>query len=217
MSLQIVEENNAFSIYYCSDTNRELIGAAPTRQDAEMACRKLSRSISTSEPKVTLTSEAYRRLGRYTKRNMQVKAMELDPDRCWMFFEQLLMLNYALHMMADSFDELEDLFSAGVDASTKQIFKNAQRDVNKLLDSFLNSQIQGTADDYCIVSSKALYIKARIMPLIAYVMSNEDLGEHQWRLNELDKVLDNIMPDSYIEDARKYISNRIINSFKGEE
>lgn len=216
MRFEIVEEGGQFSIYFMSDTDRMFLGRGETREDAEMAIRKVAKTWGAEAVRGGLSNDTQRRLNALTKRRLQVSAITLDPPRATSFYENLTMFNYSLHMMTDSYDEVDYVFSAAIDKSTRDHFKIAQKHIEGLLASVYNSRIQGDADDYVAVNKKAMYIKERIMLLIAYVMSSDDLESHRWRLNELDKCLDNILPDSYIEEQRKRIADRIISSLTGK-
>lgn len=218
MRFEVIEEGGKWSIYFCSDTDRHYVGAAPTQQDADMAVKKLMKAwdLKAKERSEGLSSEAYRKIGKIKKRHLQIKAISLDPVRAWKFYEELIMMNYALHIMADSFDEVDFFFSACLDKSTREHFKIARKHVEALLDAVLNSEIQGDMDDYTAIAGKALYVKERVMPLVAYVMSH-GMEEHKWRLDELDRVLDNIMPDAWLAERRQHIADQILKSLKAKE
>lgn len=216
MRFEVIEEGGKWSMYFCSDTDRKYMGSAPTKEDAQTAVNKLMKNLGVEKTRQHegLSNDTYRRLSKMNKRRLQVTAVALDPVRAWKFYEELLMMNHAMHIMADSFDEVDFFFSACLDKSTREHFKIARKHIEALLDAVLNSEIQGNADDYCSVAQKALYVKERIMPLIGYCMSG-DMKEHKWRLDELDRVLDNIMPDAWLEAERARIAKNIIDNIKG--
>lgn len=217
MRFEVTRQNGYWNIYFCSDTERKYIGCAETQADADEAVKKLMKTWGVSEKskREGLSKETHRQLNRLTKRRMQVTAMSMDPVRAVGFYENLLMMNYARHILTDAFDEVDFFFSACIDQSTRDHFKIASKHITALLDAVLASQIQGDSDDYQKVYENAMYVKERIMPLVGYVMAHAE--EHKWRLDELDRVLDNIMPDAWLTEERKKVSDGIIGALKGRE
>lgn len=214
MRFEVINENGVWSIYFCSDTDRRYVGQANDIEAANLAVQKLSKTwgLTTKSRHDGLNSVTHRALNKLTPKRLQVTAMSLDPVRAWKFYEELLMLSHTLHMMANSFDEVDFFFSGCLDQSTREHFKIATRHITALLDAVYASQIQGDTDDYLAVIDKALYVKERITPFIAHVLAHSE--DNKWRLDELDRVLDNIMPDSWLSEQRERVAQSIINSLR---
>lgn len=216
MRFEVVSEGRGWSIYFCSDTERKYFGIAPTKEAAEMAVAKLAKTFGeVKADKTRLSKSTLERLNKTSKRRLQATAMALDPVRAYKFYEELLMLNHSLHMLSSAFDEVDDLFGSCIDMSTREHYKIASKHITALLDAVLASQIQGTEDDYMTVYEKSMYVKDRITPLIAHVMTRTK--ENQWRLDELDRVLDNIMPDEWIAEQRQEVADKLMKSIKREQ
>lgn len=206
----IKEEAGAFNIYCAAIddkgkiTRETLCGCYPTREIAEVAIARTAKFIEPKpQPKKVI---GIPRLRTPNEGQVQNLMLGLDPARMTEFFHEIIMMNAFIHMLTDSFDKLDTLFSKFIDASTKQHYKIASKHIEKLLAALYGSMFsnQSGADEYTQVVGDSLNWKA----IIERTMMHTKVGD--WRWTELKKAIERIYPTEAItnEDIEAYYKLR---------
>jgi len=192
IKFEIIQEIDGYHIYMTNDTRQILNGVYATKQAALQVIEKLKVVLKEaltkhqSRPQVKHTP-----IPLHTKEQLQIAAMALDEKRAAIFRENIQVLNMATHIVAYAFDELACLFSPIIDQHIKAHYTNAVKQIDKLLDALLQSNIISDIEDYGHCAQAALGIKERMQALITYCYKDD------WRMREYENCLHRICPDEW--------------------
>lgn len=201
--------DGGYDIVMMVGNSRRLIGSTSTPETAEQAVRKLvAIEADADHDREILKRRQRKNLERIKPAMIQIAAMTIDPERAWRFREAVMMLNYTLHMLTLSFDEVESTWNKLVAPNVRQRLSQVMRGVDRVLDDILASQIAGDATDYGNVIDAAHGIHERMNLIVNYAYrGKEDTG---WRMRAIDECLEQVFPDEWIAEQRNDISRELI-------
>lgn len=191
-----------FGVYLSNDEREVLTGVVDTEEQAKAAVIACNKQLQTL-PRPAGHKPARIKVNTPTRQQLQAVLLALNPDRAADFRENLIFLNYSVHWLTAAVDEVVELFDGVLDASMKQHLKIITTQLERLLDGIYRSNIMGDATEYTDVAAAALALKDRFTKFICYGYSDE------WRVREFDRVINNILPDDYIEQQRYKVATEI--------
>ena len=148
------------------------------------------------------------------KRNVLLGILGTSKKEASRFIECQYTLNILLRACASLYDEMVALYDPLTDPSFKQAVKNAEKAVTRLLNAcgdalhleedrttFVNDSGR-TKDDECqwTFQQCADWLTDRVRMLITYGMV---MNADEWRLNELDTKLNDVIPDEYVDRCQE--------------
>lgn len=200
--------NGMYNLYIQTNERRLIIGAYPDMESALKAKEKSYKMLEVELPKKGLQVHRTKPIKLPLKKEMQAAAMALSPERASAFRENLIMIGYSLHILTDSFDELCSFFGAVLNESVRNHYRNAEKQITALMDAVYQSEIMGDTAGFMDVHTAAMAIKERLQVILTYCL------EEEWRIKEIEKAIDNVTPDEWVEKQRQTIGNEIRQSLE---
>ena len=199
ISFEINHTHQGYRLFMCTAKRKVLNGIYATEEEANIAAGKLKQMINDTLNKQTSVrpKKKHIKVSLPTKSALQAAALTLDDERACKFKENFAVLVLTSHMMAYAFDELSCLFDSIVDKKVKAHYQNATKQIDKLLDALLQSDMVSDEETYTSMSQVALGLKERLAALYCYCFKDE------WRVMELEKCLNNICPDEWHNKQRQ--------------
>lgn len=213
IEFEIVKQKKSgiYELYMQSDSRKVLCGTFDEEWKAKTAAEELGKKLNMAKTSEKIVHERHK-ISMPTIKSLQAIMLGLDPQRAAAMREELITLNYCTHMMADSVDNLSELFGGMIDKSMRQHYKLAAKQIDALLDAVYTSQIMGsTAQDYTNVAAAAYALKERFKIFVSYV------GKDGWRFEQMEKTLCDLVPEGWLHDEREKVGNEIRECFRAVE
>lgn len=149
-------------------------------------------------------------------------AMSLDKERSVKFNEDLHTLVVVIKMMGMLYDDLCYFFDELTPQAIKQTMKNAEKDVTKLLDSVSHFyEMRGqtevvasggrTLDDFYATKMNGIaeMLRERVSLICNHIFETDEM----WRMEELDKKLNDVLPEEYVNKRRDELYEGTLDEF----
>ena len=197
-----------YEIHMTIGDKRKYIGSTSTPETAEQAVRKLvAMDEQSAKAAENIKRRTHRQFDKIKPPMLQIAAMTIDPERAWRFREAVMMLNYTLHMLTLSFDEVESTWNKLVAPNVRQRLSQVMRGVDRVLNDILASQIAGDATDYGNVIDAAHGIAERVNLIVNYVY--QDDADTGWRMRAIDECLEQVFPDAWVAEQRSRMAKHL--------